>query len=221
MRQSARIRDGFSYPVTLRPRFSSEPLVLSPYTVHDRQEWQQLRARNAQWLQPWDSTSPFPLRTLTFRQWVAVMKKNAHRGTDVTWALRYRGQLVGDISMDAINYGALRMGIVGYWISQDMAGHGLTPLALACVCDWAFFDQSGPHLHRVEVDLLPSNERSRRVVEKVGFSYEGVRRGLMNVNHAWEDHECWSMLSNDEAARSGSVEWSYVHRQSRLSEPVS
>lgn len=221
VRRSTFVRDGFSYPVTLRPRYSAAPLVLSAYTTADRQQWQEVRARNASWLKPWDSTSPVPLRSLTFRQWVSCLKKRARAGTDITWALRYNGQLIGDISVDAICYGALRMGIAGYWISQDYAGRSLTPLALARVCDWAFFDPNGPHLHRMEVDLLPSNERSRRVVEKVGFSYEGIRRGLMNVDHAWEDHECWSLLNNDQAALPGSVEWSFVHRQSRLDPSVS
>jgi ribosomal-protein-alanine N-acetyltransferase len=67
-----------------------------------------------------------------------------------------------------------------------------------CVPAWlaigSMFDPSGPQLHRVEIDLLPENERSRKVALKVGASYEGMRKAYMFVNGQWRDHESYALL---------------------------
>ena len=62
---------------------------------------------------------------------------------------------------------------------------------------WAFCDPTGPRLHRMEIALLPENERSRRVACKVGCHYEGVRPRYMFVNGQWRDHETYSLFAED------------------------
>ena len=34
------------------------PIVVRPLAYRDRRQWQAVRARNAQWLRPWDATLP-------------------------------------------------------------------------------------------------------------------------------------------------------------------
>ena len=104
------------------------------------------------------------------------------------------GRIVGQISLGAICYGAMRTGVVGYWVDERCAGRGYAPMAVTLLADWAMFDPSGPQLHRVEIDLLPENERSRKVALKVGASYEGMRKAYMFVNGQWRDHESYALL---------------------------
>jgi ribosomal-protein-alanine N-acetyltransferase len=47
------------------------------------------------------------------------------------------------------------------------------------------------------VALLPVNANSRRVVEKVGFRPEGIKRHYMHVAGQWRDHETWALLAED------------------------
>ena len=94
----------------------------------------------------------------------------------------------------------VRSGIIGYWVAEQYAGRGFAPLSVALLTDWAFFADSGPHLHRVEIDILPENRRSLRVVQKLGFHDEGVRRGYMFVRGQWRDHRSFSLLSTDVSA---------------------
>ena len=35
---------------------------------------------------------------------------------------------------------------------------------------------------------MPHNLRSRRVVERLGFSAEGLARNYLKINGTWEDH---------------------------------
>jgi ribosomal-protein-alanine N-acetyltransferase len=48
------------------------------------------------------------------------------------------------------------------------------------------FDVLG--LHRLEANIMPRNKASLRVVEKLGFSEEGLSRKLLLINGRWEDH---------------------------------
>ena len=69
--------------------------------------------------------------------------------------------------------------------------------AVALLADWAMFDPTGPRLHRMEIDILPENKRSRAVARKVGATLEGVRRAYMYVNDQWRDHESYVLMAED------------------------
>ena len=86
------------------------------------------------------------------------------------------GRIVGQISLGAICYGAMRTGVVGYWVDERCAGRGYAPMAVTLLADWAMFDPSGPQLHRVEIDLLPENERHVRWHSKWGHPMRGCAR---------------------------------------------
>ncbi len=57
--------------------------------------------------------------------------------------------------------------------------------AVGKVVEYAF-DVLG--LHRLEANIMPRNKASLRVVEKLGFSEEGLSRKLLLINGRWEDH---------------------------------
>ena len=118
-------------------------------------------------------------------------------GRGVVFAIDYHEHIVGQISLGAIDLGSMRTGVIGYWVDQRYAGHGFAPMAVALLADWAFCDPTGPRLHRMEIALLPENERSRRVACKVGCHYEGVRPRYMFVNGQWRDHETYSLFAED------------------------
>jgi ribosomal-protein-alanine N-acetyltransferase len=56
-------------------------------------------------------------------------------------------------------------------------------------------------LHRVEANIVPENARSRRLVKRFGFRYEGTARRYLRINHAWRDHEHWAMTIEDWKSR--------------------
>jgi len=44
------------------------------------------------------------------------------------------------------------------------------------------------HLHRIEAACVPENERSIRLLRKVGFLQEGLARNYIRINGHWRDH---------------------------------
>lgn len=184
-------------PERLRAPAGAEPLRLRPLGADDAEEWNAVRWRNDEWLSPWESGDPVHGPSLTFNGWIQRQRRNEQDGTGVVFAMEYGGRIVGQISVGAICYGAMRTGVVGYWVDRDHAGRGFAPLAVAMLADWAMRDPSGPRLHRLEIAILPENARSLRVAEKLGARHEGLRARYMYVNGQWRDHETFSLLADD------------------------
>src|SRR5690606_39743031 len=59
-------------------------------------------------------------------------------------------------------------------------------------------------LHRLEASIQPTNSRSIRLVESLGFTLEGTSRRYLKIRGRWRDHQRWALLAEDwrAAARS-------------------
>lgn len=194
------IKEAFKLDHQIRPPRLTHPgfpIVLRPLTMDDEDGWNEVRWRNNDWLAPWESGDPMHGGSITFNQWVQRQRRNEQHGVGVIFAIEYQMRIVGQISLGAIVYGAMRTGVVGYWVDQRCAGRGFAPMALAMLADWALGDPFGPALHRLEIAILPDNARSLAVVRKVGAHHEGLRERYMYVNGQWRDHVTFALLAED------------------------
>ncbi|KAB5608179.1 N-acetyltransferase [Bifidobacterium jacchi] len=173
------------------------PIMLRPLAADDEEEWCEVRWRNDEWLSPWESGDPMHGPGISYNEWMQRLRADEQAGRGATFVIEHRMRIVGQISLGAICYGSMRTGTIGYWMDERCAGHGFAPLAVAMLADWAMHDDSGPRLHRLEIAMLPVNDRSRRVAEKVGAAYEGMRRAYMYVNGEWRDHRVYALLAGD------------------------
>jgi RimJ/RimL family protein N-acetyltransferase len=63
------------------------------------------------------------------------------------------------------------------------------------------FGAGGLGLERIEAVAAVENVASRRVLEKSGFQFEGIRRGLLRIQGRRVDHACYGILVTDEVVR--------------------
>ncbi|HMD46071.1 MAG TPA: GNAT family protein [Acidimicrobiales bacterium] len=110
------------------------------------------------------------------------------------------GTLAGVVNLNNIVYGSLRSAYLGYYAFAGGEGRGLLTEGVGLVVSHAF-GRLG--LHRVEADIQPGNERSRRLAARLGFRNEGVARRLLYIGGDWRDHERWAVLREDWAWRPG------------------
>ncbi|GAB3702042.1 hypothetical protein GCM10028793_30050 [Nocardiopsis oceani] len=182
------------WPVTLE----EGPIGLRPLRLRDAPAMRDTRARNAQWLRPWEPTYPeMPLRTTGLGSYVAMVqsiRREARQGLAMPWAILYEDRFVGQLTVGAIVWGSARSAQVGYWVDSAYAGRGITPTAVAMAVDHSFFRVG---LHRIEANIRPENRASRRVVAKLGFRDEGVRRRQLHIDGAWRDHICYALTSEE------------------------
>ena len=179
------------WPVELR----RGPLVLRPLSVRDKREWEQVRSRNSTWLRPWDATLPPGANDAptTFRGMVRALNAAARAGSTLPFAMVIDGRFRGQVTVGGVHLGSLRGGHIGYWIDQQAAGRGFMPLAVAMATDHCF----AAGLHRIEINIRPDNAPSIRVVEKLGFRYEGLRERYLHINGDWRDHLSYALTTEE------------------------
>lgn len=174
------------WPVTL----ACGDVGLRPLRQTDVRRWREVRRRNAEWLRPWEATLPMEGLTTgdvipTFAMMVRRLRREAREGRMLPWALTYRGDLVGQVTVGGITWGSLRSAYIGYWIDQDVAGRGITPTGVAMALDYCFEELK---LHRIEINIRPENAASLRVVDKLGLRLEGDRLAYLHIDGEWRDH---------------------------------
>jgi ribosomal-protein-alanine N-acetyltransferase len=49
----------------------------------------------------------------------------------------------------------------------------------------------------MEICIRPENAPSLRVVEKLGFRYEGLRRRFIHINGEWRDHFAFALVAEE------------------------
>ncbi|KAI0146624.1 acetyltransferase [Pestalotiopsis sp. NC0098] len=74
---------------------------------------------------------------------------------------------------------------LGYWLAKDQWGKGITTSAVKGFCKWAF--AHFPELSRIEAGIYEGNDGSMKVLERVGFTKEGVRRkAVFKHGQSWD-----------------------------------
>lgn len=93
--------------------------------------------------------------------------------------------VVGFANLSAIVRGAFHACYLGYGIGAAHEGKGLMAEALRLAIDHAF---TGMRLHRIMANHLPENDRSARLLRRLGFVEEGYARDYLFINGAFRDH---------------------------------
>lgn len=171
-------------------------VVLRPLRRSDAQAWLALRARNEEWLRPWEATAPTPPqgRPPTFGTYARALSRQARAGEALPFAVEHRGELVGQLTVASVTRGSLCSASLGYWVSEHVAGRGIIPTAVAMAVDHCL----GPvGLHRVEISIRPENAASLRVVAKLGLREEGVRQRYLHIQGAWRDHRTFAVTAEE------------------------
>jgi ribosomal-protein-alanine N-acetyltransferase len=101
-------------------------------------------------------------------------------------------RVIGLVAFNNIVRGCFLSCHLGYKLDKDMLNRGYATEALEKGIG-IIFNEYG--LHRIEANIMPRNERSRKIVEKLGFCYEGLSRQYLKINGRWEDHEHWVLLN--------------------------
>ncbi|AJY46376.1 GCN5 family acetyltransferase [Martelella endophytica] len=186
-----------------RSRFSlqSEEHVLRLPRNSDFKAWKMLRIRSRAFLQPWEPLwSVDDMTERAFRRRVRRVNLDYDAGTSIQLFifLRQSDTLVGGITIGLIRRGVAQMCMLGYWMGEEYAGKGHMFAALQLVIPFIFDEL---RLHRIEAACIPTNERSASLLQKAGFSREGLLRRYLRINGVWQDHHLYALLNDENDAK--------------------
>lgn len=194
---------------TVSTASSEEPVSLDgarvrlrPLGVSDFAVWQALRVRSHSWLTPWEPRrppgSPDVIRSRSaFAARCRARDRERQSGTGYGFGIFVDApdrHLCGEINLNGVQRGPFQSAYVGYWIDKGNAGRGYVPEALVILTRFAFEDL---RLHRLQIAIVPRNQPSRRVVEKLGLRCEGTAERYLEINGVWEDHLRYAITAEE------------------------
>lgn len=178
----------------LIPTLTDGATTLRPIRVRDARALERELLASRAWLRPWEATSPSAPINWDTKGSIRSLLSGARAGTGLPFIIETDGRLAGQLNVSGMSYGSLASATIGYWVGAGFAGRGLTPTAVALATDHVFFTTG---LHRMEICIRPENAPSLRVVEKLGFRYEGLRRRYIHINGDWRDHFCFGLTVDE------------------------
>ncbi|WP_416840735.1 GNAT family N-acetyltransferase [Haloferax sp. DFSO52] len=146
-----------------------------------------------------------PVTRTTEQQWV----ESRGDGDDINFLICYDGNPVGTIGLkppDTIT-GAVE---VGYIVAPTHWGEGYATDAVRAICGYAFDER---RMNKVYAKAYETNQPSVRVLEKVGFTREGVLReeGFVDGEHV--DVLRYGLLADEWRAASDEIERSEAEKK--------
>ena len=179
----------------------------------DYPAWYEVRTRCRDWLVPWEPRPngfPPPAEDRgSFSARCAIRERERQLGTGYGFGIFVDGRFGGEVTLSSIQRGPFQSAFIGYWVDQALAGQGYVPEAVVMTLHFSF---EALGLHRVEISIIPRNQASRRVVEKLDIRMEGVAERFLEIDGTWEDHARYAMTSEEWGQRKRELLWSWLGR---------
>ena len=132
--------------------------------------------------------TPDPMPDAWMATWFAKFSEDDRAG----FAVLEDDEVVGYAVAFSMSHEDLEVEL-GYALGPGARGRGVATEALRLLTRWAF-DEG---MVRVVAGISVDNPASSRVVEKVGYSFEGVLRSVHHVDGKRTDLQSWSILPGE------------------------
>jgi ribosomal-protein-alanine N-acetyltransferase len=180
--------------VATSPILVNGDIKLRVAKMRDSKELEKLILGNRQWLRPWEATNPEAPNSFDVRGQLRGLLRQLDDQSGMPFVIEVQGQVQGQLNVANVMYGSVSSAVLGYWLSPEVAGQGVMPVSVALVTDY-LMDQVG--LHRVEINVRPENVASLRVIQKLGFRYEGLKQRYIHINGDWRDHYVFALTKEE------------------------
>jgi [ribosomal protein S5]-alanine N-acetyltransferase len=102
------------------------------------------------------------------------------------------GPILGDITFSNLVRGPFLACYLGYNLDREHVGQGLMYEALGAAIQHVFEQL---RVHRIMANYMPANQRSGRLLRRLGFTVEGYARDYLFLAGAWQDHILTSLTN--------------------------
>jgi [ribosomal protein S5]-alanine N-acetyltransferase len=177
------------------PVAAGELTYIRPPHRNDYREWAALREQSRSFLVPWEPVwAADELSTGAYKARLRRAQEDAKSGVALVFLIFEKGtnRLIGGITLGHIRHGVSMSGQIGYWVGEPFAGKGYMTDAVRTLAAHSFGKLG---MHRLEAACIPGNLRSVRVLQKAGFTQEGLLKSYLKINGEWQDHLLFARIS--------------------------
>jgi [ribosomal protein S5]-alanine N-acetyltransferase len=176
-------------PPVSRMRLETERLLLEPIEPGRAAAMADFQSRNRDHIGPWDPSRPPDFYTEA--GWVdriASLLDEENAGRSRRWCCVPKAGpdlIVATVNLTEIVRGPLQACFLGYAIDAKYERTGLMSEAVRAAVNHGF---DTLRLHRIGANYVPENERSGRLLKRLGFQIEGHASQYLFINGSWRDH---------------------------------
>jgi ribosomal-protein-alanine N-acetyltransferase len=171
-------------------------LILRLPKEGDDVQFQAFDDRNIKTMSPWRSAAGEP--KIDHKTQIMKWEQEFKEGRSIRFLLFLKedpkGEIVGFCNFSQIIRGPFQACCLGYHLDAKHEGKGLMSEAVAKAIEYIFENQN---LHRIMANYMPSNEKSARLLQKLGFVVEGRAKKYLLINGQWEDHILTSLTNEN------------------------
>lgn len=168
--------------------YQTDRLYLKILKANYSREVLEYYKRNHNFLKEWEPKRPKDFYTLSYQKRSLSYDYSMFKDNKSVrfWIIKKdTNKIIGNISISNIIMGNFKSCFMGYKLDKDEINKGYMTEAIKKVVE-IMFDDFG--LHRIEVNVVPGNVRSLKVMEKLKFEQEGYSKRYLEINGKWEDH---------------------------------
>ena len=172
----------------LQTLIETKRLEISHLSIADATALQAYYLENAAHLDPWEpqrSAHFHHLDACRSRINAAVEERNAGRAVKLVLRRKNERQIIGVCNFNTIVRGPFQACTLGYSIAASAEGEGLMYEALDAAIAYMFEVEK---LHRIMANYVPENERSGKLLARIGFEIEGRAKDYLHIAGQWRDH---------------------------------
>ena len=173
---------------------TTDRLVLRPMVADDAVPFAAYRSDpDVARFQSWDA--PYPLASAARLIADQASLRGPAAGSWIQIAVTVDGALAGDVAVGLDADGSIAT--LGYTLAPTYQGRGLAREASRSVVD-RLFDESG--VHRVEASVDAANVPSARLLEDLGFEYEGTAVSAVRAGGVWADDVRYALTADSRSS---------------------
>jgi len=169
-------------------RYESDRLYLKILKPNYGRDILEYYKRNHSFLNEWEPKRTKDFYTLAYQKRQLNYEFGMFKDNTLVrfWIVKKEdNKIIGNVCYSNIVMGNFKSSFLGYKLDKDEINKGYMTEAIKKTAQIMFNDFG---LHRIEVNVVPRNKRSLRVMEKLQFEQEGFSKRYLEINGVWEDH---------------------------------
>ena len=177
-------------------KIETDHLIIKKVDMSQVDDYLSFLNRNKEFFKPWEPDRPDHHYTLDIQK--AIMTRKTMDFVDergfkfVFYQKNDPDKIIGDFDFINIMKGPFLSCYLTYKIDHDFVRKGFMTEALTAGIAFLFNEKK---MHRIEANVMPWNDASIKLVEKLGFKNEGKGEKYLKINGKWEDHIRYSLLN--------------------------
>jgi ribosomal-protein-alanine N-acetyltransferase len=145
-------------------------------------------------LAPFESIVPDYFNQEYWQQKALINKADFYNKASCCLGIFKENEIIGMINFNNIIHGCFKSCFLGYKISPYYQGKGIMKNCLQLAINFVFNELN---LHRISANYIPTNIRSSKLLESLGFKTEGVAKNYLYINGKWQDHVLTSLINEN------------------------